>query len=288
MARPRLELLVAPGTGERVIPLVRVLGRWFEPTAPDRSLALPVVTLATSPGAPGLAERLASDIPTFVWCDPSVESVEGLDPSPTAVLQPTATPVAPADGIIPVPHPGVDGGDHRPVSPFVRERWRRRYVLPPELVVSAGLPGAPDLSDDELGTGLAVAAAVAVSGPVVLRAMALGAPTATDPETAERFGLGEGVVVADHPVAAAEELATDSIRAAALSLRARQEVESHHDLVAPARHIRSCVAPSRFPGSSNARTWWERLEELGTPRHSLPARRAGAAVADLPGALMGG
>lgn len=267
---------MARGTAERVIPLVRVLGRWFEPSAPDRSLAPPAAVLATSPAAPGLSDRLASGVPVFVWCDPATESASDLHPPPTAVL-----------GVdIPVPVPGVDGGDHRPVSPFVRERWRRRYELPEDLVVTAGMAGSPDLDDDVEGAGLAVAAAVAACGRVVLRAMALAAPTATDVATADRFGLGDGVVVADDPVAAAAELAADPIRAAALSRRARREVEERHDLVAPARAILSCVASSRLPGPSYARTWWERLEELGTPRHSIPARRAGAAVADLPGALV--
>jgi hypothetical protein len=92
------------------------------------------------------------------------------------------------------------------------------------------------------------------------------------------------VVVADDPEAAAVELATDPIAAAALSQQARAEIEAHHDLTSAARAIRSCADSAREPRPISAISGWEeRLRELGTPRYSVPARRAAAAMVDLPG-----
>jgi hypothetical protein len=281
--RPRLELLAAPGTGERVVPLVRVLARWWEPAAADAALGAPVAVLATSPHARGLADRLGGEIPTAVWVGPH-ESIDGLPAAPTMVLAPEPVDVPDGVTVVRVPVPGLDGDDHRPLSPFVRERWRRRLDLPAHLVVSVGFPHSPVLDDDTVGTALAVAAAVAARGDVVLRAMALGAPVATDSATAHRLGLGDGVVVADDPEAAAIELAAHPIAAAALSRQARAEIEAHHDLTAAARAIRDCADSARRPGPNSAISGLEeRLRELGTPRYSVPARRAAAAVVDLPG-----
>jgi hypothetical protein len=147
-----------------------------------------------------------------------------------------------------------------------------------------GFPESPRLDNVALGTGLAVAAAVAAHGDVVLRAMALGAPVATDVATAEHLGLGDGVLVAADPLGAAADLAADPVAAAALSRRARAEFEADHDLAAVAHTIRSCAESLRKPSQISATSGVERhLGELGTPDHSIPARRAVAASAALRG-----
>lgn len=285
--RPRLELLVAPGTGERVVPLLHAVARWWEPTAPDPSLAPPLAVLATSSRAPGLSERLGSRVPVAVWADPTDPAAGELTPPPHVVLVPVRHPddaphldAAEGSTLITVPVAGLHAGAHRPVSPFVRSRWRRALGLPEHMVLSVDLPGSPHLGDDALATGLAVASAVAASGPVVLRAMALGAPVATDSATAAAFGL-RAVVVAgeiDGVVAAAAELAGDPVTAARLSLEARREVEERHDIGRAAAAWRDAVAG---PDPDPRRRARRLAAELGSHPLSVPARRVEAALAGL-------
>ncbi|HVL04149.1 MAG TPA: hypothetical protein VM386_06915, partial [Acidimicrobiales bacterium] len=68
MSGPILELLVTPGTGARIAPLVRRLASWCDPRAPDRSLGAPTARLASSWRAPGLEQALSDgQPPVALW-----------------------------------------------------------------------------------------------------------------------------------------------------------------------------------------------------------------------------
>src|SRR5690606_35557753 len=87
-----------------------------------------------------------------------------------------------------VPAPSVDGTEWRPVVPFVRARWRRRFGLPSDLVVSVGVPGAPDLDEATADDALFLCAAAVVGPGHILRAMALATPVVCDLATANLVG----------------------------------------------------------------------------------------------------
>ncbi len=214
MTLPVLALAAAPGTTERVRPLLRALSRWAvitplaEPGPPEagHGTRRPAALLATSVAAlPQVAPR-GDSLPAAVWVDEAAElhgvpsrllilagSVEGVD----------AATAAGREAVL-VPNPGFDASPHRPIAPLVRKRWREQLGLPAELVVEAtgdsatGAGGAGDAAgvalwqldptDPDLRPALAVCSVAVVGPEAILPALALAAPVVTDAATARWLG----------------------------------------------------------------------------------------------------
>jgi hypothetical protein len=234
------------------------------------------------------------DGPYGVWLVPGWQPVDG---SAVVVAEAGTPGLAPGDLIVcMLPWPDRS----RLLLPFTRSQCRLLRNLP-ESLVAVATPGGitwgaggttPSRApDDTWPTLAALASAVVARGDLAWDALAWGAPTVTDPETARRLSLtpDEHVLVADDPTerrSLALALATDESRAAGLARRGWSAARSRRPeevaeqlcrrlgLAPPARH-----APSGLT---------EALDVLGTPQDSLVRRRAREAVAALPGAVTSG
>lgn len=124
----------------------------------------------------------------------------------------------------------------RPVPPFVRARLRHARGLPATAIASVdegaltwcGAPCMAELADTAFG----LAAAVAVRGADVVRALAWAAPCAVDTATAAAHGLEHDmqVLVSDSPLGTAQRLAADPLLAARLSQAGRHWYEARADI----------------------------------------------------------
>ncbi len=288
MSRPLLGLLVAPGTSDRAAALVRRLSRWCEPRALDASTPPVDAVLATGPAVPGLARVLAERPgPVAVWVEDERELAAGravAGDADVVVTSSASVAAAAGDRAVLLPDPAVEADAVAPVPPFVRERWRRRAGLDPSWVVAIGVPGATPLPDGAVPTALAVAAAAVVVGPELVTALALGTPVVTDAHSAARVGAEAGtdllVVPPADAMAVAAVVATDPVRAASLSRRARRLVERRFDLAPAAATLAGRLGldtARRGPFAAVDAA----LAELGTPSGARPAARAAEALAAL-------
>lgn len=165
---------------------------------------------------------------------------------------------------------GVDARAIPPVTPFVRARWRRRFGLPPDLVVDAA-----EIPDDLRSTALAVVAAVvAIDADMLLEALAWGAPCVTDPAGAEAVGARDEVEVLVGDADDARALAADERRAARLGRAGRRLVERRHDPVQVAVELRRSLGLTAGPPPVT-----RALDELWTPPDARIRRRAAKAAA---------
>lgn len=290
MTAPLVELLVAPGTGERVGPLARRLASWADVRAPDAALPAPSARLASSWRAPRLSGALADGAPPLaLWvagADEADAASEAL--SRCAALLSDRNEVAehlraraPAIPVLVVPRPVVDVDRLRPLTPFVRARWRTRLGLAGDLVVDARSESAT-VSERVLPSALAVAAAVVVDRRSVAHALALGAAVVADQRTAAAVGATDGseLVVApgDAAMAVAAGLAGDGRRCAALGRAGRRLCERRYDLRAVAAELaRRLGLLPEHPSPDELVV--QRLAELGTPAAAAVAARARVATA---------
>lgn len=287
MSGPVLELLVTPGTGARIAPLVRRLASWCDPRAPDRSLDAPTARLASSWRAPGLEQALSDgEPPVALWVTglAEVEAAGSMLGRCRVVVTDQPQVATHLDAVV-IPHPALDPAEHRPVTPFVRARWRRRLGLADTLVVDvrAGHAGdGPPLPDRLVPTALAVAAAAVVDDRWIDVALALGTPVVTDASSARRIGATDGIeVVTVSPEECwetARALARDLPRAAALGRAGRRHCEHRHDLRTPAAEVaaRLGLADQALDAERIVR---RHLSELWTPADARVAARASAALA---------
>lgn len=293
MTGPIVELLVAPGTGERLRPLLPELGRWCDPRASDAALPDPSARLASSWNATGVADALEdSGRPLAVWVASTTDRRAGahvLDRCRTIVTDDpgvaehfASRAVLMADSVFalrPVP----------PLTPFVRARWRRRLGFPSDFVADVRPNGK--LPEPALvPTALALCGAAVVTQRWLEDALALGTPVVTDELTALRAGAThdrEVVVWHDEPLAQARALASDLPRAAALGRAGRRLVERNEQR-APVAELAHRLGLTG--GRGDARTIVDsRLAELTTPPFSRVAMRARTAVAPfLPTASLTG
>lgn len=224
--RPILGLAVGP---EPPVPLVRLLVEmrvWCAPRAAEPDLPADA-WLATSPDAAGVELAAATRGPLAVWCDDAGQlgRVEALRPAlvltsdveiveRVGAVQVSSDPDAPADRIAVIP-------------PFVRERIRRRAGLPARLVTDLTSGLVPEAL---VPAALAVCSACVVTGARLHDAMAWGAPTVTDPDSAAAAGVhhGQEVLVgsASEHADLAGNLSRDAVLAARLSLGARRFAEA--------------------------------------------------------------
>jgi hypothetical protein len=275
-------LLVAPGVGTApaLAGLLAHLARRHRVHAHDPGLGAPAAVLTR----PGANRSLWRDAPRAWWVEEPSELPAVVDERVRLVIA-----ARPLDGLgVPVevaPSPAVDGSALRPVLPYVRGRWRRRFGLPDDLVVRVGVPGAPVLDDETAGDALFLCAAAVVGPGHVLRSLALGTPTVCDAATAAAVGAVDGVhvVVADDDDAAAAlagALAGDELRGAALARSARRLVEARHDVAAAARRVARALALPAVGALPLARLA-DALVELGTPLDARITGRVAGAVGGL-------
>jgi hypothetical protein len=187
----------------------------------------------------------------------------------------------------------------RLLLPFTRSRYRLLRDLP-ETLVAVATPGGVTWSsggtprrapEGTWPTLAALASAVVARGDLVWDALAWGAPTVTDPETAQRLSLtpDEHVLVADDPTerrSLSLALASDECRAAGLGRRGWSATRVRRpERVAQELCRRLGLTPPEVHGPSGLR---DALDALGAPHDSLIRRRAREAVAPLPGAVTSG
>lgn len=279
--RPLLGLLVAPEPPPGVGALLRALDRWCVPRAADPRHDKPAAWLATSPAAPALDLAAEQGAPLAVWVTSAEESLGVASRFPGAVaLTDVGDAVRDvADAV--VVGGRIDAARFPYLTPFVRARRRVAAGLPDRLVVSVGT-GVGDLADDVAQTALGLASAAIVVGPLLLDALAWGAPCVTDAESAADAGAGDGdeVVVAEPGAfrAAADAIAGDLERAAVLSRAGRRLVERRHD-----RGRTPFVLARRLGlvGGAPDRRIDEALDELWTPAGARIRDRVDDALAAL-------
>ena len=286
MSGPILELLVTPGTGDRIAPLVRRLASWCDPRAPDRSLDAPTARLASSWRAPGLQHALSDgQPPVALWVTglAEVKAAGSLLGRCRVVVTDHPEVAGDLDAVV-IPRPTLDPAQHRPVTPFVRARWRRRLGLADTLVVDvrAGHAAAsPPLPERLVPTALALTAAAVVDDRWIDVALALGTPVVTDASSARRIDATDGLEVVTASPEEAEEaaraLARDLPRAAALGRAGRRHCERRHDLRTPAAEVaaRLGLADQALDAEQTVR---RHLGELWTPADARVAARATAAL----------
>jgi hypothetical protein len=181
-----------------------------------------------------------------------------------------------------------------PMGPVVRSRLRAARGLPALAVVEYSPPHwlweqrSTPLEPDLIDTALGCASAVIATGNGLLRALAWGAPSVTDEDTAIEFGAtcGVEVVVADTPEERrrqAHQLAEDPVRAARLSWAGRMLIERRHDSRLAAAALIRRLGLGAASSLSGHLPLALRLSELGTPAGSDVVARANLAVENLAG-----
>lgn len=282
MTRPTLGLLTRPDPAPaRIGSLLRRLTNWsvVRYSTPDERVA---AWFATSPRALGLERVLGGDAPVAVWVAGD-EDARRLEKMPGVIAVGEDAALLDRLGTPAVLWPdGIDAERCRPVTPFVRARWRRRWGLPERLVWAPDDLVEPP-SAEVNRTAFALASAVAATGRTVVEALAWGAPVATDPATAGAIGATDGqeVVVAESAalVRAAAHLADDHRLAARLGRAGRRLVEQRHDIARPAGVLASRLGLRTEPRDPVGRVA-ACLDELWTPADAdIRLRAEGHAVA---------
>lgn len=232
MTQPTLGLALTPPTDPALLDLLVHMRRWCAVRQADSSDPVDAWMVTE-----GVDPALVSAGPlVLVWTRNPASAAPRW--SGRGILVGPASSMAGWGGLS-IPDTGVDATDAEFMAPVVRQRWRRRLALPPHTVIHLGDEGVAGLPARLEVTALATAAVVVASGDAVLRAMAWGAPTVTDPETAARLDLGGSVRVAatgegEH---VARALCNDEHAMALLAWRGRQRVEERHDLVGAAYRV---------------------------------------------------
>jgi hypothetical protein len=271
MTGPVLELLSVPVTPPPMRDLTIAIGAWCLPAAVGSGLA-PDARLAFGLDARGLDDALADpSVPVAVWMGDAHE------PAPSGAIALVADTGAGVDGngAIAVPNPSVDVGAIAWRPPFVRERWRRRNGLPEPTVVTSLHLSESGRQSRVTRDALALASAVVVTPPLLLTALAFGAPAVVFGPDLPAFAT-DGVCVtatdAEEAEAQAHALAADATRAARLSAAGRRLVESRFDIAATARTLAFALGLA-MPAAEPWRGVAARLAELGTPASRLPSVR---------------
>ncbi len=239
-------MVAAPGATDEVRALARALARRVDVRALDRGPD-PAAVLAVGADVP-----VPDGVPVARVADGTVTVGAERIALPTGHLVDTAA--AP------------------PLPPHVRRRWRERLGLPPLLVVDTAA-----LVTDDVPTALAVAAAAVVDLDHLPLALALGCPTVTDADAAAAVGALDGVHVVVGERAAADALAVDDHRAAALSWHGRALAVATLDPAAAATAVLAALGLG--PGPGPVARLDDRLAELGTDPAAPVRRRAAAALA---------
>lgn len=252
MTRPLLALVVEPGEGRAMRPLVGALGRSVEVRSLGRCALRPDGVLASSSAA---ARRAPAGVPLATRLDGSVLV---------------------AGRRLIVPNGGLDVDSFRPSGPLVRARWRERLGLPPVVVADVATLAPADRQE-----ALRTCSAAVVGAEDLAVALALGTPVITDPAAAAAAGAVDGlhVVVADagEGLAAAEDLAADRHRCARIGAAGRRLAEERLDLGRAAAFVAAAlfVVP---PPAGPLGHLESRLQELHLPPVARLRDRVAAAL----------
>lgn len=274
MTRPAVALVIDRPAAPGLVQVAIALGRHARLRAGDAG-DTPVAIVATSARAAGNAP-----LPAAAWYEPG-DDVEGFDG--LLLHDPGVEP--PASGL--TVSGTMDLRARRPLSPFLRSRWRRREGLPENLVVVAGPPGCfveggSAVPPAGVPSALALAAAVVATGSQLVEALAWGAPVVTSAADARDLGATPGVhvEVADQAeaVEAAGALARDWPRAAALGRAGRRLIEVTLDRDRWLAPLLSHLGLGTGRGEAHGRLE-DRLAELRTLPSAPVVDRAAAAVA---------
>lgn len=254
---PLVGLVVEPGEGGVLRPIVRALMAMVEVRSLGRCTRTPDLVLAS-----GEAAAKRTTVERMAVC------VSG--------------GVRVGDVVVPVPAGALDVFAVLPRGPLVRRRWQEQLGRPDGWTVLAD--GVPPADRPEV---LAVCSAAVVSGDDLALALALGTPVVTTAAAARSIGAldNEHVVVAgdgDDAIVVASLLAVDEARAAAVGAAGRRLAEAQLDIVALARQILSAAGLESGPGSVTNLD--SRLRELHTPPGSRIRNRVDNATAALIGA----
>ncbi|MBV8528809.1 MAG: glycosyltransferase [Candidatus Dormibacteraeota bacterium] len=285
--RPILGLVVAPEPPPALIGLLVEMHPWCDVLAaePGRAAA---AWLASSVRAPGIEVAARSGVPWALWVDDADGLQRAQQLGATLTVTSVAT-IAQSSGAILVPAERDAAADRiRAIPPFVRERLRRRSLLPSHLVADVGAGAVPA---DLIPAALAVCSACVVTGGLLSEALAWGAPTVTDAPSAASVGAGHDrevlVGAAAERSGLAEALGGDPVLAARLSHAGRRlaetkslkrvaaQVAERLDLVRagdPGARLEATLRLLSLPASSLQPDVGALLASMGTPA-ALPEDR---------------
>lgn len=291
--RPRLAVHVGTGLPPSLAVVLSKVSSWADVVAASPREPLPEGVRAHLYTSDVLPRRPVA--PFAVWRVPGGKPV---DTPGVAVIEeagvPDGTPGSFTVCLLPPPERS------RLLLPFTRSRYRLLRDLP-DIVVAVATPGGVTwssggtptrASDGTWPTLAALSSAVVARGDLVWDALAWGAPTVTDTETAQRLSLTpeEHVLVADDPLerrSLSLALASDESRAAGLARRGWSATRARQP-ERVAREICRRLGLTPPPPGPACSGLSDALDALGTPHDSLVRRRAREAVATLPGAVTAG
>ena len=287
MILPLLGLALGRRPPVSLVPLLVAASAWCRPRALDPVAGDPAAILARTETAGGLpsATRLA------LWAErpEELESAAGRRAAAVVSDDPSTVEAAGSRGVYAAAERQARGRLF--LSPFVRDRLRQARGLPALALLEQTAGGwrwaesRDPLERELVATAMAAAAAVAVTDrDALLEALAWGAPSVSDSETAAAVRAVEGrdVLVADEPERRrklASHLAADAERAAGLSWAGRKLVERWHDADAAAIRLVDLLGLRPLPRESPAEAAALELGLLGTPRESRIAARLREAAA---------
>lgn len=270
-------LLVAADPPDELCGLLVAMRPWCVALADEKGIE-PAAFVATSPQAPNLQGALRSGAAVAIWVrdDDEAAAARGLGAS---LLLTSGQGVASACDVIHVPHrDGVDVDDIAAVPPFVRQGLRRANGLPERLVLDFRRTA---VDADLWPTALKVCSACVAVDDLLLTALAWGAPTATTAESAGSAGARAGIEVAVAPdgelVRAAESLAADPARAAALSRAGRRLAEARRSTTRAAALLADrlgLLSSGPDPAYAHVEAVLNRLQTPSTSFVRTRARRA--------------
>jgi len=278
---PLLGLALGRRAPASLVPLLAAASTWCRPRALDPAAGEPAAVLAREESVRALppGARLA------LWAEAPEEVDSAAGRRAVAVVSDDPSTVEAAGGR------GVFAASERHararsfLSPFVRHRLRQARGLPARAVLEQTAEGwrwsegRVPLEQELVPTALAVAAAAVVTErDRLLEALAWGAPSVSDAETASaiRAVAGRDVVVADDPARRRElasNLAADVERAAGLSWAGRRLVERWHDAGSGAIRLVDLLALRPIPRESPAEVAVRELSLLGAASESRIAAR---------------
>lgn len=222
--------------------------------------------------------------PTLAWITGPDDEV----PDDTVAVACDTLAAAERPGAIVVPDTTGDGlaGNARPVAAFTRSLIRKANRLPgpavavigPQALTWDGQVVADHYRESVLGS---CAAAVA-TGDDLVRALAWGTPTVTDPESAAEHGVQDGVHVVvgadpDERVRLAGELASDDLRGARLAQAARAVFEARMSASRAVLAVETALGLTHGPDG-----WESTLRSLGAWPDSTITTRMSTFMAPFP------
>lgn len=266
MSLPVLGLLVERLPDPALTPLLVELRHWCRPAMYAADVEGVAAWLVMSP-----ALRLPDNRPFAVWAADDAElaryPVDVIDRA-RAVLSPADVLEGVAVNLVKVPPGTAHLGASPALTPFVRQRWRRRFGLPEELTVV--------LTDDDG----AIANDVAIPRDIVPTAVMLASVVVADHRRElEALACGSPCVV---DTAAARSVLADDSLAARLGYNGRRSAEESHDLHRVARRVARHL---ELEGPADPLERLDlRLDELETPAASRVRDRVADAIAHIVGA----